>query len=144
MSTEPRTVERIIQLAESVNATAIANSPTVGEHIAGICRDAARELRRLSGVAPDYVFDPSAGTMPEPYLWDDRDGLVMEGGEADPIKIGTLIRGPDLWAVVVPIGDAEGTVEGHEVEFFTDKDRADAYVREMSSTEPDVDPLLGF
>lgn len=46
-----RSTERLIALLESVNATAINNDVErgtgVGDHIAGLCREAAQRLREL-------------------------------------------------------------------------------------------------
>jgi hypothetical protein len=55
MTTTPRSRERIIQILETVNATAIDNDGgKPGEFLADICREAAAELR-LAGLLRDRL-----------------------------------------------------------------------------------------
>jgi hypothetical protein len=54
----------------------------------------------------------------------------------DPVEVIGLAEVRRLWAVRIPIAGADGEIEGHEIETFDTKEKADAFAKSALGDEP--------
>lgn len=81
-------------------------------------------------VSPTTEFCDSAGEAVTEY-GDDNEVVVLDGWAVVERR----------YAVLVPIGDDEGVIEGHEIMYFDTRELASAYIAEMLAPQSsDVEP----
>ncbi len=82
---------------------------------------------------PDYCFDP--GDWLETYAWTDREYVHQEGDALDvgqPMRVATLVKGPDWWVAQVPISfDEYGDPDETEIQWFQSEAEARAVISKI-------------
>jgi hypothetical protein len=111
------------------------NQDQAGKYKALLDTPGPRGVDELSALSVDYYYDPAnwevthnAGDLFFAKEWLD------EAADGEPMQIATLIEGPTLYAVLMPITmSSGGEVEDTEIRFFSTAEDARAAIAKASA-----------
>lgn len=105
--------------------------------------DALDRMRDKVEAALQVAIGERGAIEPDRWISDTLDSSdqaslrdVMDFAEDyDPVEVVGLAEVRRLWAVRIPIAGTDGEIEGHEIETFDTKEKADAFAKSALEAE---------